>query len=307
MTTAPDTSATLPRRSYAMGMMILSSVGISFGGLVIRNIEDADVWQINFFRSIALIAMVSLIMTLRYRRAAPARVRQIGRPGLLAGCMLAGAGIAFLQSITNTTVANTLFMLSAIPFFTAALAWLILREPLRRATVLTMLAASAGIGVMVAGSVSSGSLYGNLMGLATALCFSGYAIIVRRNRGIEMLPVLMVSGSLIICIALILRWGDLAIPLHEILLCFLLGGILSGLANALFIAASKHLVAAELTLFMLLEFALGPIWVWLFINERPTQATILGGMIVIGSVTARALTELRLNRRQRKRSPQSPF
>ena len=307
MTALPETLPQPSRRAWAMGLMIVSSVGISFGGLVIRAIEAADVWQINFYRSVALVVMVALIMSLRHGRAAMTRTRGIGRPGLLAGVMLAGAGICFLQSITNTTVANTLFMLSAIPFFTAALALVFLGEQLMRTTVMTMCAAAVGIVVMVSGGIGAGSLYGNMMGLLTALCFSCYAIIVRRNRGIEMLPALMVSGFTIIVISLVLRWGDLAIPLGDILFCFLLGGILSGLANALFIAASKHLAAAELTLFMLLEFALGPVWVWLFIAETPTRATIAGGTIVIGSVAIRAGLELTRNRKRRKAGIQPPF
>ena len=290
-----------------MGLMIISSVGISFGGLVIRSIEAADVWQINFYRSMALVFIVALIMVLRHGRDSIARTRGIGRPGLLAGILLAGAGICFLQSVTNTTVANTLFMLSAIPFFTAALARIFLGERLMPATVLTMCAAAVGIVVMVSGGIGAGSLYGNLMGLLTALCFSCYTIIVRRHRGIEMLPALMVSGCTIIAISLVLRWGDLAIPLRDVLLCFLLGGILSGLANAFFIAASKHLVAAELTLFMLLEFALGPIWVWLFVAEIPTRATIIGGTIVIGSVAIRAGLELTRSRKRHKSGLQSPL
>lgn len=82
-----------------------------------------------------------------------------------------------------------------------------------------MCAAAVGIVVMVSGGISTVSLYGNMMGLLTAFCFSCYAIIVRRYRGIEMLPALMVSGSVIIVISLVLRWGDLAVPLRDVLLC----------------------------------------------------------------------------------------
>lgn len=306
MTGIPDIAAGQPRRAYAMGLMIVSSVAISFGGLIIRSMQEADVWQISFYRSLALIAAIAILMQVRYGAASAARIRAIGRPGLLAGALLAGAGITFLQSVTNTTVANTLFMLSAIPFLTAAMARLFLGERLLPSTLLTMLAAACGVAVMVSGAVGAGSLYGNLMGLATALCFSGYAIIVRRHREIEMLPALIVSGAIIAAISLALRWEALDIPLQDIALCILLGGILSGGANALFIAASRHLVAAELTLFMLLEFALGPVWVWLFISEVPSTATIIGGVIVIGSVATRSLIELARNRRRRARGLRPP-
>ncbi len=299
MTAQPDITAHIPqRRAFAMGLMIAGSVAISFGGLIIRNIEAADTWQIQFYRSLALMVAIALLMFWRYGRKAPAQVIGIGKPGIAAGLLLAIAGTSFLQALSSTTVANTLFLLSAIPFFTAALARIILRETLLPSTILTMFSAGSGVIVMVIGGIGAGSLYGNLMALTTALCFSGYAIIVRRQRGVEMLPALFISGTLIALVALIMRWGDLGISLHDLALCFLWGGVLSGIANALFIAASKHLAAAELTLIMLLEFALGPIWVWLFVAETPTRATILGGAIVIFSVAIRALIELTRNRRK---------
>lgn len=290
-----------------MALMVISSVGISFGGLILRNIDDADVWQINFYRSLALVFTVTLIMLYRYQGQAVQKVVQIGRPGLIAGALLAGAGIAFLQAITNTTVANTLFTLSAIPFFSAFLGWLILRETLQRSTFVTMLAAAIGVVVMMAEGIGTGSFYGNAMALVTALLFSSYAIIVRQNRTIDMLPALLVSGVLIVLVAAVLRWDDLGISTRDILLCLLLGGGLSGIANALFIAASRHLVAAELTLFMLLEFALGPIWVWIFINEIPTEWTIIGGSVVILSVVLRSLFQLRQDVGRLRRGRNSPM
>lgn len=306
MTTIAEHAEAQPRRAFAMALMVVSSVGISFGGLVLRNIEDADVWQINFHRSAALVAVILLIMLFRYRGETAQKVVQIGRAGLCAGALLAGAGVAFLQAITNTTVANTLFTLSAIPFLSAALAWLFLRERIQRSTLLTMIAAAIGVGVMMAEGVGSGSFYGNAMALVTALLFSSYAIIVRQNRAIDMLPALMVSGVLIILVAGALRWDDMAISTHDLLLCILLGAGLSGIANALFIAASRHLVAAELTLFMLLEFALGPVWVWIFINEVPTEWTILGGAVVILAVILRALFQLRSDVARLRRGRNSP-
>jgi drug/metabolite transporter (DMT)-like permease len=290
-----------------MAVMVASSVNISFGGLVLRSMEDADAWQINFYRSLAFGTVIGAIMLFRYGNESAARVRQIGRPGICGGLLLSAAGITFLQAITNTTVANTLFMLSAIPFITAALAWVFLREHLRRATLVTMVAAALGVCVMVAEGLGTGSSYGNLMAFGTALCFSGFAVIVRRHRQVDMLPALMVAAVVIALLAVVLRWDDLAISPHDILLCFLWGGVLSGLGNAMFIFASRHLVAAELTLFMLLEFALGPIWVWIFINEVPTDLTVLGGAIVILSVCVRALTELRRRSPRLARGRPSPM
>ena len=290
-----------------MGVMIVSSVMISFGGLVLRSIDDADVWQINFYRSIAFGTVICLIMFLRYRGGALRRVRETGRAGILGGILLTLAGIAILEAFTNTTIANTLFTLSAIPFLTAAMAWVFLREGLSRATLVTMIAAALGVAVMMAEGISAGSAYGNFMALVTALCFSGFAVVVRSNRKVDMLPALLVAATLITALALALRWGDLGLSRHDILLCFLWGGVLSGFGNAMFIFASRHLIAAELTLFMLLEFALGPLWVWLFVNEVPGRWTILGGSVVILAVTARAALEMRHAGPRLKRGRPSPL
>jgi drug/metabolite transporter (DMT)-like permease len=201
------------RRGLAMLVMVVSSVNISFGGLVLRSMEDADAWQINFYRSLAFGAVIGLIMLLRYGSATAARVGQIGWPGIYGGLLLSCAGIAFLQAITNTTVANTLFMLSAIPFITAALAWVFLGESLKQATFVTMIAAALGVGVMVVEGLGTGSAYGNLMAIGTALGFSGFAVIVRRHRQVDMLPALLVSALIISLLSVVLRWDDLAISL----------------------------------------------------------------------------------------------
>lgn len=289
------------RRVYAMGLMVFSSVVISFGGLIMRSFERADPWQINFYRSVALITAITLILVFRYRRQSLAKVRGIGGLGVVGGVLLAMAGITFLQSLSHTTVANTLFTLSAIPFVTATLARVFLKERLQRATLVTMVAAAAGIFVMMAEGFGAGSLYGNAMALLTTLGFSGFAVIVRRNREIEMLPTLLVTGLIIAAVTLLVRLDDLGISLRDLALCFLWGGVLSGVANSIFIFASRHLVAAEVTLFMMLEFALGPIWVWLVVEEVPSRWTLVGGILVIAAVAVRAMIELRRSGRQMRR------
>ena len=282
-----------PRRAYAMCIMAAGSIVISFGGLIVRNIEDASNWQINLYRALSSTIVVFFILLFQYRRKVFSKIHTIGRPGLVGGCLLATAGICFIQSLTTTTVANTLFILSAIPIITAGLAWVFLKERLERVTVITMMIAVAGISVMVAEGFGIGSSYGNLMALITAVSFAGFAVIIRNYRNIDMLPTLLVSGVIMISVAVVMSFDDLRISQHDLLLCILWGGVMTGMTNWTFIVASRHLVAAEVTLFMLLEFSLGPIWVWLFANETPTGWTLAGGVLVISAVSLRAALEMR--------------
>ena len=288
-----------------MLLMVAGSVAISFGGLVQRNIEIADPWQINVYRSLGMLIAAGIIIGLRHRGNLFDTLTGIGRLGLLGGVLLSIAGIAFVQALTHTTVANALFILGSIPFFAALFARLILGERLRRATLITMIVAAMGLGIMVLKGISVGSGFGNLMALLTAVSFAAYAIIVRYKRQVEMIPVILLSSAIIIVISLLVAKGDIAIPLNDILLCLFWGGCLSGFVNWMFIIASRHLATAEVTLIMLLEFALGPIWVWWFIGETPTAWTIFGGGLIIIAVALRSIFEL-INKPKREQTPRTP-
>ena len=153
----PSTHAVDSRHGYAMLLMALGSVAISFGGLVQRSLEVADPWQINIYRSLGLIAAIAAIVAIQNRGRFFATLLSVGRYGILAGVLLAGAGISFIQAFAHTTIANALFIFGAIPFFAALLARLFLGERLRRSTLVTMLFAGCGLGLVVVNGISSGS------------------------------------------------------------------------------------------------------------------------------------------------------
>jgi len=293
------------RHGHAMLLMIAGSVAISFGGLVQRNIEFADAWQVTFYRALGIFIVMAVFVAIRHRGRVIGTVTGIGRMGLLAGALISIAGITFVQALTYTTIANALFILGAIPFFAALFARLFLGEKLRRTTMITMLGAAFGLGIMVMQGVSAGSGFGNAMALITAVSFAFYAVIVRYKRKTEMLPVMLVSACIVMVITLLVKAGDMAAPARDIILGLFWGGGLSGFVNWAFIFASRHLATAEVTLIMLLEFALGPVWVWLFIGETPSFATLLGGSLIILAVALRAIFEL-ITKPKPEQTPSTP-
>ncbi len=279
-------------RKLAILLMIASSVVISFSGLIVRILEVGPL-VMNFYRGMFLMCAVMVLLVVRYRGATIVRVISVGWSGIIAGIMLAAAAITFLQSLTHTTVANTLFVLAAIPFVTAGLAWIFLKERPNSATLITMVVAFAGIVIMIGEGFTIGAAYGNVMALLTTLSFSIYAVLVRRNRQVDMLPAILISTLIIMAVVALMRQGELEISHQDLWLCLLWGGVMSGFTSACFIVASRHIVAAELTIFMLLEFALGPVWVWLFVNESPSRWTLVGGALVICAVLGRSFAEFR--------------
>ena len=146
---------------------------------------------------------------------------------------------------------------------------------------------------MINYGLEKGGFYGKMMVLGCDFYFSGFAIIVRKFRNIDMLPTLLISGVMIVIVSFVLNFQNLTVSIHDVLLCFLWGGILSVFVNIVFIYSTRILYASEVTFFMLLEISLSPFWVWIFLNETISQETLFGGIIVILSVTVYSFIELR--------------
>ncbi len=216
-------NATESRRGYALSVVLLGSVIISFAGVLVRMIETADAWQINFYRAIAQMGFVLFILLVQHRSAIFTKIIAIGFPGVFGGLALAGASITYMESITSTTVANTLFLLSGIPLATALLARVFLGEKMQRSTLIAMGVAAMGILIMLGEGISGGSLYGNVMGIITVFGFSTFAVIVRKYRDLDMMPALLVTTSTLIVVTYFVKGGDMAVSDNDILICAVWG------------------------------------------------------------------------------------
>ena len=225
------------RKGPAMFYMVVSSVVMSFGGLILRSLETTEPLQVSFHRSLGLLGAVIVFLLIRYRRESIQVTRNIGWPGVVGGGLLGCAGLAHLQAMANTTIANSTFILGSIPFFTALFAWVLLKEKLQRRTLVAMLIAAVGLGVMVKEGMQIGAGYGIIMAILTAVCFSVFAVIVRSRRRVQMLPSLIVSSLVIMAFSAIATKGDIKVSYHDALLCIIWGAVLSGIANFLFLFA----------------------------------------------------------------------
>ena len=274
------------------GLVLLSGVLMSIGGPLIRLLDSANEWQFLTYRAAALVVVLGVVIALRYPGRFIATLRAAGWTGVLAGCCLACAFLGFVFSINHTTVANTLFLLSAAPFAAALLGWLVLGEVVGRATWLAMLGAFAGVAVMIGEGIAESDLFGDLAALGAALGFAGFSVALRRGRAVDMLPAVLFAGVISVvtsaCMALALGSG-LVISLRDVGLSFTYGGVGIGAGLLLFTLGSRYVPAAELTLLSLTEVILGPIWVWLAFNEQPSRATLFGGVILFASIAVQAI------------------
>ena len=283
----------ISNRNLSILLLITGSVGISFGGLIMRNINNADPWQITFYRSLAFLFSITLVLIYRHNSDILTSIKKIGYPGIAGGFFLMIAQILYVQSFAHTSIANALFTFSTIPFISALLAFIFLKEKISTTTIVTMFFAFIGIFIMIKDGLETGGFYGNIIALICAFCFSTFVIILRKSRNNDMLPVNLISSVLVLIVSFAISLGEINVPIQDILLCFLWGGVLSGFVHSVFVYSTRFLQASEATLFMLLEFSLGPFWVWIFLNETITQEAFYGGIIVMLSVAVYSFFEIK--------------
>jgi len=291
---SPTAAAAANGGLHLRGVALVALAGVfwSLAGPLVRAIEAADSWRILFYRSLTLALTLLLVLLFRHRGRALAEFRRVGPTAVVGGAFLAVAFTGFVFSITTTTVANTLFVLSVSPFVAALLARMALGEPIRRATWVAMLAAMSGVALMVADGVRAGALFGNAMALVAVFGFSVFAVSLRRGRDADMLPAACLAGVLSAVAAAFLA-DTLAISGRDLALCAVMGVVQLGIGMTLFTIGSRSVAAAELALLSLTEVVLGPLLVWLGYGEVPSVATLAGGAIVLAAIVGRALTGMR--------------
>ena len=281
----------------ALLLVIASAVANSANGLILRSMDSADGWQVIFYRSCFLAGALSVVFVVQSGWRVQAAIRELRAWALLGIVAIAAVNTCFIMSMTYTTVANTMFVLSAAPFFTALLGWLVLRETVERGVWVAMSVALTGIGVMLWDGLGAGTLLGNALAVLAALCFGTFVVVLRKGRAVNMLPVVILGTMLGALNAAFMSGWALSISFHDIALLFVWGALLSGVVHAVFTWSSRHVPGAELTLLILIEFILSPVWVWLLAGEEPSRATLIGGVLVIASVASRALLSFRAQER----------
>jgi len=283
----------ISNRNLSILLLLTGSVGISFGGLIMRNINNADPWQITFYRSLAFLFSITLVLIYRHKSDILTSIKKIGYTGITGAFFLMLAQTLYVQSFAHTSIANAVFTFSTIPFISAFLAFIFLKEKISSTTIVTMFFAFIGIFIMIKDGLETGGFYGNIIALICAFSFSTFVIILRKSRNNDMLPVNLISSVLALIVSFAISLGEINVPIQDILLCFLWGGVLSGFVNSVFVYSTRYLQASEATLFMLLEFSLGPFWVWIFLNETITQEAFFGGIIVMLSVAVYSFFEIK--------------
>jgi drug/metabolite transporter (DMT)-like permease len=282
-------------RSGAILVLVGASIW-SLMGLVLRQIETADTWQVLLWRSIGAAAVLGAWVAITSGGQPLRQIRATGRAGVIGGLALVAAFGGAIYAIQTTTVANAVFLFSASPFLAALMGWLVLREPVRPATWAAMALAGAGMWIMVREGLSAGALAGNLAALGSALGFATFTVALRHGHLKDTMPVSLLGclfSAGVAALVLLARGTPLLPPLPDLVLATALGAVVLALGMILYTLGSRVLPAAEATLLSLIEVLLAPLWVWALLNETASPATFAGGAVVLAAVALNAVAGAR--------------
>jgi drug/metabolite transporter (DMT)-like permease len=302
--TGADKTGAAEAAGYRLGLsyMFVAMLFTSIAGIVLRLVEEADGWQVLFYRSGTLVLTLVPFIAWRYGARAGRAFRAIGRTGLVAAACLAAAFSLFIFALMETTVANVVFTVGLSPFFAALFAWIALREALAPSTWIAILVSLAGMGLMFGDGLMAGTLMGNALALGACLCYSAALVAMRKGREVDMIPAVCLAGVLAAAVAALAAPAGLAVSGRDLGLAATLGVVQLGFQYILVTAAIRHVPAAEVALIGRASLVLAPIWVWLGVGEVPSTLTLAGGAVVFLAITSHGVLAIRRSRAALSRS-----
>ena len=289
-------ASTESRRGNRIGifLIVVSTIAWSSGGLFVR-LLPYDAWTIILWRGVFASIFIGSFVLFKLGPGMVGAIRNLGAVGALATVLSTATITQFIFAFQHTTVANAMTIYAALPFLTAGISYLWLRE---RPSVPTLFASGiALVGIVIMfGPASMGLRIGDLLAFSATSTTALLTIIIRRNSHIEMLPVAFLSAALSTIIAVPFAGHPFDLTAQEYLVAAGFGLVPMTLGMMLYVIGSALIPATLSALIGTMEAPIGALWAWIGVGEVPAATTLIGGAIVMAGVFGRVLYEFREER-----------
>ena len=271
-------------------LCLLGAFFLSWGGLLIREWDGGDIWQILFWRAFFFSITLGFFLYFIYKNKTLIIIKKSGIPGVIGGIAMAIGFTAYVFAMSETTVANVLFIISTQTIWLALFGYFFLKEKISLKTFFSIILAMTGILVMIGGSLNTGSMQGNLVALFIPINFAFLILLIRKYSNLDLIPALFYGGLIITIVAFFMS-ETIFISRNNLLVGFLLGTFQHAFGFICIVIAARSTPAVVVGLLMLTETLLGPFWVWIFLNEIPPMSVFIGGSIIIIAVIFKTLEQ----------------
>ncbi|WP_440911152.1 DMT family transporter [Candidatus Pelagibacter sp.] len=272
-------------------MAFVAVMFITPDSLFIR-LSSVETWSLVFYRGAIPFFTVFLGMLLIYKSNFFKILFSSGYHGIIYIATFSITNIAFVVSIQNTNVANTLVMIAMAPMLSAVLGALFLKEhPDNKTWIAIAITFFAAVYIFY-DSLQLGNIYGDVLGLITALGLAVGAVTIRSAKKKNLVPSAVV-GKLIVAVFAMFFIETYALVGRDLWIVPLMCLMCVAVPFVLVTIAPRFIPAEEVNLFFLLETIIGPFWVWMVIKEQPSLETIQGGMVIIITIAIHSFLKLR--------------
>jgi len=264
-------------------LVFLGACTLSFGGLIVKSFEGANLWQILFWRSVFFSIVVLFFLIISHKKKFFSSIYKAGLPSLFGGMVLSCGYAGYVFAMYNTTVANANFIIQTQTIFLAIFGYIFLKEKISKLTLASIFLAFGGIFLMLGSSLTTGQMAGNIVAFVMPISFAVLILTVRKYPSVDMIPLQLIAGIGAVIIGYLFS-SKIIVSSHDILLGFVAGFFQVGLGFIFITIGAKTTPSALVGIIMLTEAVLGPLWAWLFINETPPLVVLVGGTIVLSAV-----------------------
>ena len=273
---------------------LLAFVAVMFitpDSLFIR-LSSIDTWSLVFYRGAIPFVTVFLAMLIIYKQNFFTMLFNSGYHGIIYILTFSVTNITFVVSIQNTNVANTLVMIAMAPMLSAILGAIFLKEPPDKKTWIAIGITFLAAVYIFYDSLQLGNIYGDVLGLLTALGLAVGAVTIRSAKKKNLVPAAVV-GKMFVAIFAIFFVESFVLEQKDLIIVPLMCLMCVAIPFVLVTIAPRFIPAEEVNLFFLLETIIGPLWVWLIIKEQPSIETIQGGLIIIFTIAIHSFLKLK--------------
>lgn len=284
----------------------------AIGGLMLTvdipvlRLADGEPWSVMLTRSAIVLATVVVVVFLARVSGRKIPVLVPGMAGWIVTALYGLSAITFLIAVFNTSTANLVFILAFNPMFAALLSWVFLGERPKPVTMAAMVIMAIGVLIIVHEGLGAGHFLGDMLALASGLTIAA-AITITRASGQDMGFTALVGAVAPLVVAIVMV-GQVGYSVQQPLWLLINGAIIIPVSFFCLAAAPKYIPGAEVAMFYLLETVLAPVWVWMIFSEVPSRQSAIGGAILIVTLIAHSLWQLRYGRRRKAvRAPRHPM
>tara|TARA_B100000795_G_scaffold7183_1_gene5309 strand:+ start:401 stop:1261 length:861 start_codon:yes stop_codon:yes gene_type:complete len=255
-------------------------------------LSNIETWGMLFYRGAIPFVVVLTGLLFFYKSNFLKALFNIGYPGIFYIFSFSICNITFIISIQNTNVANTLVMIAMAPMISAILGAIFLKEMPDHKTWIAIIITFIAVAYIFQDSIELGNFYGDIFGLITAFGLACNAVLARFAKDRDLVPSAVI-GKLCVAIFALFFVENFNLVGSDLLIVPLMCVMCVAIPFVLVTIAPRFIPAEEVNLFFLLETIIGPIWVWLIINERPSLEALQGGLVIIITIAIHSFLKLK--------------